>query len=449
LVADLILPERGDRRVHGNASFEPRYFERALEAAHAANAGLALLHSHPFGEGWQFMSQDDVDAERGHAAAAFGATGLPLLGMTLAGDRKWSARFWERTAPRTYERKWCGTVRVVGQRLQVSYNDALAPPPPATAEQVRTISAWGEEAQRDLVRLRVGVVGAGTVGGIVAEALARMGFEDVQAIDFDHVEERNLDRLQFATRRDIGSLKVPTLGTHLAERATASTFRFDPVVAAVFEEEGFRAALDCDLLFSCVDRPWGRHVLNLIAYAHLIPVVDGGLAIRTNRRGKLVQADWRAHTATPGRKCLCCVGQYDTGLVQLERDGRLDDPAYIAGLPDGHPLKARENVYAFAQACATRQTLQMLALTLAPLGYSNPGAELHHFVGNFDEEPDFDPCHDHCLFSGLVGQGDRCEFVVTGRRPGMSDAQPEPTAAVPQTESWWRTALAAVWPRRR
>ena len=39
------------------------------------------------------------------------------------------------------------------------------------------------------------------------------------------------------------------LAEFLRERATASAFRVDPVVAAVYEEKGFRAALDCDLLF--------------------------------------------------------------------------------------------------------------------------------------------------------------------------------------------------------
>ena len=69
---------------------------------------------------------------------------------------------------------------------------------------------------------------------------------------------------------------------------------------AVYEDAGFRAALDCDAIVSCVDRPWGRYVLTLLPI-HLIPVIDGGIAVRVNRRGELVKADWRAHTATVGR----------------------------------------------------------------------------------------------------------------------------------------------------
>ena len=58
---------------------------------------------------------------------------------------------------------------------------------------------------------------------------------------------------------------------------------------------------------------------------------------------------------------------------------------HIVQVPDDHPLKARENVFAFS-----------LALTLAPLDQSNPGAQLYHFVGGFMEEPQYGGCHDDC-----------------------------------------------------
>jgi molybdopterin-synthase adenylyltransferase len=100
LVFKLILPLEGERNVHRNASFNLTSFERALSEAAAQGCGLALMHSHPRGRGWQGMSFADVEAERGHAGAVFGASCLPFVGLTIAGDQAWSARFWVRTAPR-------------------------------------------------------------------------------------------------------------------------------------------------------------------------------------------------------------------------------------------------------------------------------------------------------------------------------------------------------------
>jgi molybdopterin/thiamine biosynthesis adenylyltransferase len=417
LLERLLLPKDGERNVHGNASFEPMFLERAMSEAAASGAGLALMHSHPLGRGHQGMSRDDIAAEQGNAGAVFGATGLPLVGLTLAGDSAWSARFWERTAPRTYPVAWCASVRVVGDSLRATFMDKLAPIPKPTEQQIRTVSAWGEESQANLVRLRAGIVGTGSVGGMIAESLARTGFEHITLIDFDVVKRHNLDRLNYATARDVGRLKVELLAEFLRDRATASSFRAKPVVAAVYEERGYRAALDCDLLFACVDRPWGRYVLNLIAYSHLIPVIDGGIRARANRLGKLAAADWRAHTATIGRPCLQCLGQYDPGHVQMEREGMLDDPKYIEGLPNDHPLKSRENVFAFSMSCASLQTLQMLALVLAPLDQPNPGSQLYHFVGGFTEKPTFGACHPECLFPSFIALGDSCGISATGTRP--------------------------------
>jgi len=415
LVQELIMPGPGDRRVHGNVSFEPQYLERAMSTAAAKGAGLLMMHSHPQGRGWQGMSPDDVAAEQGNAAAVAGATGLPFLGMTLAGDRTWSARFWERTAPRTYPVAWCRNVRVIGDAFRVSFNPDHYGPRKSQPRLVRTLSAWGDRTQASLVRLRVAVVGAGSVGGLVAEGLARMGFEHVDVFDFDDIEELNLDRLCYATPSHVGDLKAPVLARRLREIATADNFEAEAIPAPIYDPRAFRRALDYDLLFSCVDRPWGRHVLNYIANVHVIPVVDGGIATRRNRAGELAGADWRAHVAAPGRACLQCLGQYDAGLVQLEREGHLDDPTYIAALPEDHVLKARQNVFTFAMSCASFQLMQMLSMVVDPLGRANIGAQLYHFVGGELEPPNHPVCHEECLFPGLVAMGDHAGMVPTAK----------------------------------
>ncbi|MBS0411138.1 MAG: ThiF family adenylyltransferase [Proteobacteria bacterium] len=427
LIQELILPRPGDRHVRGNVSFAPQYLERALSMAAAQSSGLALMHSHPAGHGWQEMSDDDVAAEQGNAAAVAGASGLPFVGLTLAGDRTWSARFWERTAPRTYPQHWCGTVRVIGDALRMSFNPVQFSRPASNPQLARTVSAWGEDAQSIVSRLRIGVVGAGSVGGFVAEALARMGVRRVEVIDFDVVEEVNLDRLCYATARDVGKAKAPLLATRLKDIATADGFVATPLNAAVYETAGFRKALDCDVLVACVDRPWGRYVLNMIAAAHLIPVVDGGIAARQNRLGQLASADWRAHTVGPGRACLECLGQYDAAAVQLEREGYLDDPTYISNLPAGHTLKARENVFTFAMSCASFQLMQLLSLVVDPLGRANVGPQLYHFVGGYLEPPSHPDCRQDCIFRSFLALGDHVPVEVTGDRPGgaANEAQPQ------------------------
>ncbi len=407
LVRELVLPKRGERHVHGNVSFSAAYFERAIGRAVACRAGLALMHSH-LGPGWQGMSSDDVEAERSHAAAAKGATGYPLVGLTLGTDGAWSARFWQKTGPKKYQRQWCYSVRVVGQRLRVTHNDNLVSAPRHNGRLTRTVSAWGDLEQAHLARLRVGIVGAGSVGSLVAESIARMGIAHVRLLDFDSVEEINLGcllhaREEHAKRR---RPKVAVLADALKHSATAAPFIVDALEWSVVEERGFRAALDCDVLFSCVDRPWPRFVLNLIAYGHLIPVVDGGLLARPKKNGKgLLRANWRAHVAAPSRRCLECLGQYDPGLVSVEQDGHLDDPTYIQGLPEDHELKRSENVFAFSAATASAEVLQFLRLTVMTPGLSNLGAQSYDFV-TARLDSDRRVCEPSCPFTKLTARGD-------------------------------------------
>jgi molybdopterin/thiamine biosynthesis adenylyltransferase len=414
ILTELILPKDNEREVHGNVAFFPNYFERAVGMAFEKGLGLAFIHSHP-AQGWQSMSKDDFTTEQEIAAATRGATGLPLVGLTLGTDGAWSSRFWEKKTPSSYERHWCSTTRVIGEDIKITFADHLIPPPNFRERLKRTISAWGKEKQQSLARFTFGIVGTGSVGSIVAETLARMGISHIKLIDFDVIEEINLDRLLHVTEKDIGSSKIQVIASAIRKTATAEKIFVEEVPFSIVEETGFKKALDCDVLFCCVDRPWPRSVLNLIAYAHLIPVIDGGISIQTSDNGKLQGADWKAHVVSPSRRCLECLEQFNPEDVQLEREGRLDDPSYIETLHKKHHLRRNENVFSFSTSLASFEILQMLSMVIAPLGLSNNGEFLYHFVtGNLDITWD-KVCANNCIYQKIIGMGDTCPYVVTGK----------------------------------
>lgn len=402
LVAELILPERGDRAVHGNVGFTAEYFMRALATAQERQAGLALMHSH-LGPGWQGMSPDDVRAESGHAGAAKAATGMPLLGLTLGDDGAWSGRFWQRVQPRVYGQVDASVVREVGGKLGLTYHPVLRPLPAYSREVDRSIKALGPRGWADVVRMRVGVVGLGSVGSLVNEALARLGAESIVLIDFDEIRPENRDRTTGAGPMDIGRAKVDVAADHALRCATSRALHVERVRDSIVHEEGYMAALDCDLLFCCVDRPWGRRILNHIAYAHVIPVVDGGILVRL-KRDRMVGADWHCHTAGPERCCLECIGAYDPSVAGLEMQGLLDDPRYMAQLDPGSPLVVHENVFPFSMNLASLEIMQMLALVLGPV--HDLGDQNYHYASGALDVTQDQCCQPDCLYPGIVATGD-------------------------------------------
>ncbi len=415
IISSIILPIEGERKIHGNAEFSPTYLERAVRIAVERNEGLVFMHSHPY-PGWQGMSDPDVVAEKRISPAAYGACGLPLLGMTIGNDGSWSARFWTKNSieKRLFERRWCETVRVVSKDLSVTFNDRVLQPSFDSGKQLRTISAWGKSTQEDISRLRVGIVGLGSVGSIVAEILARTGVSHFTLIDFDFVEDKNLDRTLGVYETDVGKTKVKAISDAIYKSATSPNVKVEFIQYSICEEKGFLDALNCDVLFSCVDRPWPRQVLNFIAYANLIPVIDGGIKVRTNKlNNKIVGADWRAHTVGNERICLECLGQYRSEIAKLESEGYLDDPDYIEGMSQKFK-EAHENVFAFSSHLASMEVLQLLSLFIGPSGISDVGLQNYHFVsGRLDVEENRE-CNESCFFPTILGKGDNSGVQVWG-----------------------------------
>ena len=404
LIDQILLPEANERSLHGNASFHPAYVGRVVRIAMERRAGLAFMHSHP-SPGWQGMSSADVEAERDVLAYPAGATDLPLLGLTIGIDGYWSARLWKRQK-REMRRKWCDSVRIVGpQSYRVDFNDKLCPAAARRNILKRTFDTWGQESQDTISRLRVGIVGLGSVGCLVAEAIARIGVSEAVLIDPDKVEQHNLDRLLYGTIRDIGQLKVGIAARAMRRHATAKKIRIATFPISVHKNEAYKAALDCDIIFSCVDRPVARDVLNYIAQAHLIPVIDGGIAVETDQEtGKLFSAHWRAHLVTPYHQCMRCNGQYNTSAVVLELDGSLDDPAYVINLPS-EQRQANQNVFPFSLSVAAMEVNLMLRYILASDWWPQVQQQDYQFVTGKTRVIN-SHCHPNCSFPQRRAQGD-------------------------------------------
>ena len=411
LLHTVVLPETGDREVHGNVSFNLQYFERVCHLALREGLGVAFLHSHPF-PGWQGMSRDDEVAEQRIAGPVSALTGLPVVGLTVGSDGTWSARFWEHEGRRAYQRKWCAVVRVVGSQLRAAFADNILPRPTFKDLFRRTLSVWGPDAHANLARLRVGIIGLGSVGALVAESLARMGLARFALVDFDYVEAHNLDRLVTSSFADIGRLKTEVAEDRIRLVATAECVDVRSVPYSLAEEEGYRAALDCDVLFCCVDRPRARHILNHFAYAHVIPVIDGGIAVRFKPGRGFSGVDWQVQTVGPGRPCLECLGTYDQGDVSTEEAGMLDDPSYMKGLPADHRLNRNENVLPFSANLASLEVLHLVALVTGAAGITDFGVQRFRYNPGILEQLPATTCEPWCDRDQRVGQGDRYFSLV-------------------------------------
>ena len=415
LIRAVVPPEPGDRLVHGNATVTADYILRAAEAAQEDDCGVVLLHSHPGARYWQPMSGPDRDCEASYANLVREITGLPLVGMTLATrNRTWSARHWAIGLGRAVDCTHATNVRVLGDKFAVSWNDAVQPPPQPSGSQARTVSAWGEQCQADLVRRRVLVVGSGSVGLDVFVRLAASGLCHLTVMDFDLVEEHNLDRLIGAARRDarLRRPKVHVARREATEAATAVKCIIEVSDRSICEPDGLRLALDHDLIFSCVDQSWPRAVLNSLAYSDLIPVIDGGIAIDTFDGGEMRNATWRSHVVRPGRPCMSCNRQLDLGSVALERQGLLDDPAYIAGTGEGR-IPVNPNVAPLSVNAAASILAQYVSFSVAPAGLGDPGPLQYTFSTHHLEHRN-DATSPHCATEAAEGAGDR-RVGLTGR----------------------------------
>jgi len=138
----------------------------------------------------------------------------------------------------------------------------------------RQMILWGKEGQSRIRDMSVAIAGAGAIGNELAKNLAMLGIGRQVIIDYDRVEESNLNRAIFFREEDIGRNKAEVLAERLNEiypltETLAIGDRLEAIPLGVF--------IDSDAILSGLDNALSRIYLSQISRKYRIPLIDGGI----------------------------------------------------------------------------------------------------------------------------------------------------------------------------
>ncbi|MEK6826344.1 MAG: HesA/MoeB/ThiF family protein [Nanoarchaeota archaeon] len=127
----------------------------------------------------------------------------------------------------------------------------------------------GRNAQREIQKAKVAVVGLGALGSAAVSLLIRMGIKRFLLVDRDVVEESNLGSQQIYQEKDIGMPKIEAVENFLKE------INNDIEIEAYFEHLDFEniSKIKADIVLDCTDNLDIRFLLNEYCVKNKIPLV--------------------------------------------------------------------------------------------------------------------------------------------------------------------------------
>ena len=238
---------------------------------------------------------------------------------------------------------------VIGHRRQL-----LFPKPNAKAAKVgmydRQSRLFGDAGQQLLRQTRVGIVGLGGAGSVLAELLGRLGVGEFVLADPERAEDTNLPRLIAARRRDavvpswLPRALTGRLRCHKVRMAARNIrranrgARIEAVPRNFLEADVAARFTDCDFLFLAADTMAARLLFNAIVHQYGIPGSQVGAKIPVAEDGTVGNVFCVSRTVTPEQGCLWCNGLINPARLQDEavpeaaRRGYayVDDPDIVA-----------------------------------------------------------------------------------------------------------------------
>jgi ThiF family len=389
--------------------------------------GLINCHSHPFERGAvRFSPRDDTDDSRELAwqsselprgKRSLGQKGEVYVASMVFGQNTLDGRRYHRGLIGKPTLPAIEQVQVPGETIRIITPTGGKGQPPLSVQARRTfdrqILAFGEEGQRALASLRIGVVGCGGIGSIIVEDLARQGARNLILVDPDYLGQSNLNRWQGARPNDVGQLKVKVLSKRL--KAMVPEMRITPIASRLTTAKALTALKACDVLIGAVDNHLARFILNRLSVQYLIPYFDAATVIKKGEGDNQMELLARLGVVVPGTTaCLSCsqITYYD----HKEIAPHLYDPhtrkrLLASGYIQDHPEVASPAVMPLNMLAALMVLIELhnfvtgfhpLARSVV-MDYLHPNRRTQRCdFANFPEGPDTD-----CLTcAGFLGAGD-------------------------------------------
>lgn len=137
----------------------------------------------------------------------------------------------------------------------------------------------GKDAVQKLQQSAVMVVGCGAVGSFAIEALARSGIGHIIVIDFDRVEESNINRQLFALGSTVGKSKVEVAKDRILD--INQNIKVDAM--NVFFDDKTDLGIKPDFVIDAIDSVQSKIALYKWCFANDVPFVSSmGAARKTD-----------------------------------------------------------------------------------------------------------------------------------------------------------------------
>ncbi|MGE5839663.1 MAG: HesA/MoeB/ThiF family protein [Deltaproteobacteria bacterium] len=130
--------------------------------------------------------------------------------------------------------------------------------------------------QIKLARSKVGVVGAGGLGGTVIQVLGRIGIGRLTVVDCDVFDETNLNRQVFCNRDWVGQPKA--LAAQAQMKAINPAVEVLAHVVRLDSANGPEILAGCQVIVDALDNVKDRLTLEAVAKSMGVPLVHGALA---------------------------------------------------------------------------------------------------------------------------------------------------------------------------